>query len=248
MLTGKTSAVLQAASILVGQTKTAASVADGQARTVVGGQIQLADLLRHRIEEFFENTDISWENRREQDSRLLNILEKDDEGRLKTLTALCALNVLLELQSCEKLEKRSQYSNSSQHKEAASAVAPIFGTRDIKLIQLLSSLTAKWGITSLLERGILPFEMHDKVEKLSEIATDDEKIARSALLREVVTKTWRLLVFEDTNAPVTHRPGSRMEIQGIVVPHLLLPTVAGLLYIGRTQAWAEQSCQTLLDG
>lgn len=155
------------------------------------------------------------------------------EAEIKVLAAALALRCIEEVATI--LRSPSLPSSST---------APPLGSRDSKVLQMLSGIVAKWGVAAQVEQGILPPSLREKQQKdakLSELSDDDEEgqLARTAE---------RLFAIV---APTTGQGTDMLNpMRALVLPSVFVPLVAALLQLGYGQdslPWARTSLQSLLE-
>lgn len=262
--------VLHAAGLLTGATKpTTTSVTgggggDGGAANARPAPIELPDLLRLRLEAFQACCD-RFDTQPPID---ITRLAEADEDDLKLLTARCALFALHQLQAAEVRDKAQQRvassAQASTSKAPSAPQAPTFGLRDIKLLQALSSVAARWGISALVDYGVLPSELQDtpasdgaRMRVIEEGDPHHEEERRRKL--EELAKTSLSLLLPDSQqqsnsgssnpSPSINNTGraAPLEVQGIALVHLMLPTTAALLTLDLGDTWASDATAKLLN-
>lgn len=226
------SKLLHAARILAGSVKGSVPVKAAQP----GREAQLADLLDARLASARAALTEEWL----QSNGLASQAGDSSEDAVKLATANFALALLLALQNAEENEKVRSSSTSISRDDAS---APVFGSRDIKTIQTLASLVARWGLATLVETGIIPAEMQDRpANARAKIAEIDEEGERSkAQNLAATTKGCTALLL-----PIN--PMRAREVQAIVLPLLLVPCLAALLQLAQSDSsqTADASLQKLL--
>lgn len=234
---------------------------------------ELVDLLRARLESFSRAAGAAWH----PELRAGDGDEADGEDAVKLRTAHTALAALRALQAVEQEERASRLADASASTSAASedskgkgsvtdtsadassSQIPVFGMRDIKVIQLLAALVARWGLAALVEPGILPPEMRDRPasatredsgasqgssSRLSQLDDDGDARQAEALANMTRQVVQHLLLAE----PEHGQARTRGEVRTVVLPMLLLPALASLLQLAKDgDTWAEGSAAPLLD-
>lgn len=225
--------LLQAASVLAGQSKSSVELV----KKTNASKPELADVLAQRLSSIADNVRDALNLQNAPASRWQDL----DESALKTWTGRYALAFLEKLHEHEQHESEKQASASSAagtSKAAQQPPPPLFGIRDIKTIQILASLVARWNLALVLDQGILPAEMQDRVPALQVIEQEEDE--RAEELQKTAEGCCALLLWK---TPL----GFRGEIQSAVLPHLLLPTLAALLQLENTGMNATTTSADLLD-
>ena len=226
------SKLLHAAGILAGSVKGSVAVK----ASVPGKEAQLVDLLVARLASARAVLPGEW-----LDFSSLTVQDDAlDEDSVKLATAELAMALLLALQSAEEDEKAKLPDGPAN---AEAPPAPVFGSRDIKIIQTLSTLVARWGLAAPVQSGVLPAEMQDKpVKAQAKIAEIDEGMEnlRSQHLESCTAHCATLLLPEKKGG----------QLQAISLPLLLVPTLAALLQLSHedhTDKLSEKRLHGLLS-
>lgn len=225
--------LLQFAGILAGQIKPVAELS----KKPDGTKPQLADVLAQRLASIAEDVSEALVLPGTRPSQWHDL----DETHLKTWTGRYALALLQQLQQYElrEAEKQASASSAAESSKAAQQPAPpLFGIRDIKTIQILASLVARWDLAFLLDQGILPSEMQERVPALQVIEQEEEQ--RAEELKYTTEACAALLLWKSTVA-------LKGELQSAVLPHLLLPTLAALLQLENTGTKLSATSVDLLN-
>lgn len=225
--------LLQACNVLAGQVKAPVDLV----RKQHGSKPELADVLAQRLASISDDVTevLSLSEPRSADWQDL------DEHTLKQWTGNYALALLQELQKHELQESEKRTSASAAagtSKAAQQPLPPLFGIRDIKTIQILASLVARWNLALLLDPGVLPSEMQERVPAIQAIEREED--ARMQMLKIAAEACSDLLLW-------TSPTGLKGEIQSAALPHLLLPTLAALLQLDNVGISATTSAANLLD-
>lgn len=214
--------VLEACSILAGQSKPP-QLTSNQASPSNQATTALCKLLNQRIDGFWEIARRDgWLDKLDLDRGTY----QDDEKQSKFATARLALEALVILSHLET-------ANAGQREPVTQELPPLYGLKDNKTITILCGLVARWGIGLLVPKGILPNDMQDKVEKIVEVSSDeiDGEENEEELLREMVGKIVEILVL-----PTQAASGGARQLQTLVLPGLMLHTLAALLYLSNSAA------------
>lgn len=233
MATTPLAGLLQAASVLAGQAKPSNELI----KKTHGGKPELGDILAQRLSSISSDVSsiLSLDSLRASDWQDL------DEVSIKKWTGRYALALLQQLQLHEALEAEKRASASAvaeTSKAAQQPPAPLFGVRDIKTIQILASLVARWRLAFLRDQGVLPSEMQERVPAVQVIEEDDTQ--RADELKTVVEACCDVLLWQ---SPL----GLKGEIQSVILPHLLLPTLAALLQLESIDIATNASASKLLN-
>ena len=230
---------------------------------------ELVDLLRARLDSFSRAVGPGWH----PELRARDGDDEDGEDAVKLRTARTALAALRVLQRVEQEERASRITDASASPsappdgkgkgnavdaDAPPSQIPVFGMRDIKVIQLLAALVARWGLAALVETGILPPEMRDKPASATsdDTASRQGSSSRISLLDEDSDAKKAEALADMTRPVVQHlllaepehnAPQARGEVRTVVLPMLLLPALASLLQLAKDgDTWADQSAVALL--
>lgn len=223
--------LLSTANILAGQSKPTNELVKRP-----GGAKLLADVLAQRLSSISDDVGKALL----PDAATPQGCQNCDEAGLKTWTGRYALAILQQLQLHEEIEaeKRSTASAvAGTSKSAQQPPPPLFGIRDMKTIQILASLVARWSLASLLDQGILPSEMQERVPALQVIEQDD--VQRTEELKATAQACSAILLWTSPLA-------TQGEVRSAVLPHLLLPTVAALLQLESAGSNISASPATVL--
>lgn len=224
--------LLEAASILAGQAKSSNELI----KKPHGGRPELGDVLAQRLSSI--SSDVS--STLSLDSPRAREWHDLDEVSIKKWTGRYALALLQQLQLHEAFEAEKRASASAvaeTSKAAQQPPAPLFGVRDIKTIQILASLVARWRLAFLIDQGVLPSEMQERVPTVQVIEEDDTQ--RADDLKNVVEACCDILLWQ---SPLRLKG----EIQSVILPHLLLPTLAALLQLESIDSAINASASNLL--
>lgn len=225
-------ALLHAGGVLAGTARGNVPVAPAQA----GVQAQLADLLRARLASARSILPEQW--LQAQSLTATNDGGDDDNSRnealVKLATAKLALVILLGLQYEEDRQKLRQPAPIAND----APVAPVFGSRDIELIQTLALLVARWGLATVVQDGILPPQMLDKPASR---ATRFEELDESL---EAV-RDGALRIMADACADLLLPPPAayRRELQAIALPALLVPVLAAFLELASASEHSDAQAE-----
>lgn len=225
--------LLQAASVLSGQTKPSNELV----KKPNASKPELADVLAQRLSSI--STDLTAVLR--FDSRTTPPWYQLEEIEIKKWTGKYALALHQQLQQHElqEAEKRASASSVAESSKAAQQPPPpLFGIRDIKSVQILASLVARWSLAALIDQGILPSEMQERVPALQVIEQDDDE--RAEELKSVAGACSAILLWK---SPL----GMKGELQSALLPHLLLPTLAALLQLENAGVVTPASPSDLLN-
>lgn len=244
MATPSLKTVIQAASRLVGVTDTASP----KPKT-------LAAILSSRLDAF-HSLSTSWPSTAPNPSR--TTLDALSEIGLKRLTAHHALSCLLLIS--DKLNNNQFTFTSTSQPHASTSTSstipspPLFGSRDLKVLSMLSGVIGRWGLAALVLEGVLPSSLRDGARKqksdsstssgrFSEITQEDEEEERqeSKLLCEMTKSVMGVAVVDkNNNAGMTTK--ERQQLASIVLPQLLIPLLGALLQLGSFENldWAKK--------
>lgn len=225
------SELLKAANVLSGQTKPD----NVSTKRLASTKPNLADILGQRLDSISRSLS-EWDlldTSREPWHKL-------EEEALKRYTAQYSVTILSSFAQYEYIEAEKRIaalSAASTSRAAHQSAAPLFGMRDIKVIQTLSSLVARWGIASLLDQGILPSEMQERTSSLKVIDLDESQ--RKQGLRDMARTAVEMLVHGGQQ--------QKGEIQSVVLPHLFLPTLGALLQLQHEDGITDVTVSALLS-
>jgi hypothetical protein len=232
---------------------------------------ELVDLLRARLDSFSRAVGTGWH----PELRARDGGDGDGEDAVKLRTARTALAALRALQGVEQEERASRITDASAstpapqdgkgkgnalNADAPPSQVPVFGMRDIKVIQLLAALVARWGLAALVETGILPPEMRDRPapapsddvgvsqgssSRISLLDEDGDGAKEAETLADMTREVVQHLLLTD---PEHGAPQPKGEVRTVVLPMLLLPALASLLQLAKDgDTWADQSAGALLN-
>lgn len=188
-------------------------------------------------------------------------IEENDEEGLKRLTAGYSLDVLGTLHSeVEEYEQASHDQNTSVP-VGEGGRAPLLGMNDFRVITTLGSLVARWGISPLLQPGVLPSALTSNPPsssrlpgqdepKIQEITDLPESKVQSLGLEDQVAKILQLVLPSPSESS---RPSSsKTPLQSLsetfqfssrLLPTVLVPFLAAILQLGygETEEGSEAS-------
>jgi len=132
---------------------------------------------------------------------------------------------------------------------SSSSAAPPLGSRDVKLVQTLSGMVARWGLASLIEQGLLPRALGGKGMEGKFVELVDEP--RVEELEEMAKGLVEVLIPSGTKGNGLPAAETLLNpIRSLLLPSLYLPLVAGLLqlaYGDPSIPWAGEALKKMLD-
>lgn len=227
--------ILEACSILAGQTKVPPSSSPSNDHDPAISSSPLCQLLNQRIDGFWTiGGRDGWSSSLHLHQQSSASPTNERQSKLASARlALAALGLLSDLEASSSVAKQGQDQGPP----------PLYGLKDNKTISILCGLIARWGIGQVLPRGILPSDMQDQkkeVEKISEIISnsdsdnDEEDESEEEMLQEMVGDIVRILLPPTSQQADGGRTAK--QLQALVLPGLMLHTLAALLYLSHTSS------------
>lgn len=182
----------------------------------------------------------------------LSFTTNSSELELKRITAESAIFCLLLIS--ENISNSSSNSSNNQPYASTSTSSipppPLFGSRDLKVLSMLSGVIGRWGLASKVVEGVLPQSLRDgapkraETSKFTEIVGDEAERDLKAefdSLNRLSKEIWSIVLISRGDSS---RGGDKEQLAGIVLPQLLLPLIGALLQLGyekeEGEIWAQE--------
>lgn len=170
----------------------------------------------------------------------------EHESALKRLTSDAALSCVVLVASHASGPHASTPASTS-----TAPPPPLFGSRDIKVIQMLGGVVGRWGLSARVAEGVLPSSMRDGgskgargTAKISEIVEEEEGAGDG--LEEMVREVLEIVLLSGEE----RRDEGRVQLAKLVLLQLLVPLVGALVQLSsqvsdEEGAWASEALRKL---
>lgn len=237
--------IISAASYLLGIT---APTTSNQSTSTV--KDSLSSILLRRLISFRQQIN-KWSS--QPDLPFISSASSYSEIEWKRITAESSLFCLI-LISQTISNSTSNSSNKQPHASTSTSSSipppPLFGSRNLKVLSMLSGVIGRWGLASKVVEGVLPQSLRDgaprraETSKFTEIIGEEEERDLQVefdSLNKLSREIWSIVLVSRSD---NSRGGDKEQLAGIVLPQLLLPLIGALLQLGyekeEGEIWAQE--------